>query len=98
MSRQKKTPKPKQPENPIDVWLKANGKTKTWLADEIGARFQAVSSWVNGHHSNLRADQIAKIIYVTGISPKDLIQWAAFKSLQDEGWFEKYPDHLADFC
>lgn len=83
--------------NPIEGWLEKNGKTKTWLADEIGARFQAVSSWVNGHHSNLRADQIVKIVYVTGIPHKDLIQWAAFKALTEEGWFKKYPQHLADF-
>lgn len=96
----KKIPKPKAPEhrvNPVEEWLAINGKTKSWLADEIGARFQAVSSWVNGHHSNLRADQLAKISFVTKIPLNSLVNWAAYKTLLEEGWFTKQPEHLAHF-
>ena len=49
----------------LRVWLKANGKTKQWLAEAIECNQSAISQYLNGH-ARPNYDRMVLIAELTG--------------------------------
>lgn len=49
------------------------GITRGYLARKLGTRFEVVDKWYNGHVEKIDADILARMCFVLGCTPADII-------------------------
>ena len=70
----KSVPQPTQ--NPLLVWLEANGRNQRWLATKLAISESVVSRLIAGH-AVPRPDTLLAIQTLTGVGPSELLTWRA---------------------
>lgn len=69
----------------VDVKLKDMGKTRSWLARQIGVAPPQITRIFSGAHKGMRLEHFARLSQVLKIPMEELLNWArVWEGYRDE--------------